>query len=331
MLTVVFVVAAGSLLAVASVARGVGGSAGLVRLLLGRFTRTGSVLETLQGRVCAEVKGQVVRFRTSGGRHVTPAGVRVLVHEENYRPLWVAKDAVRREVAAELSQVVEVNMPVTFKLLVFRDANARKGAPVVDVWFVGEEPLGPPARPDASGFTASAWVTPDAGVTPGRDHSDTRPGPQATAEPRPADAEPRWVTGDDPAGVHMPTGDDPAGVHMPTGDDPVAGDMVTHPVMTVTLLTPEGAVSAAGDELTLGRSPDCDLVLADSRVSRRHAVIRHAGEGATIELDHAARNGLVLNGRLCTAGQPMPLQDGASLRLFGDTAITAQLWLPVAR
>jgi hypothetical protein len=53
------------------------------------------------------------------------------------------------------------------------------------------------------------------------------------------------------------------------------------------LVAPRGA--------TIGRSRDCDIVLEDSSVSRRHAELRPGGDGWTIE-DLGSTNGVRVNG-----------------------------------
>ena len=53
------------------------------------------------------------------------------------------------------------------------------------------------------------------------------------------------------------------------------------------LLAPRGA--------TIGRSRDCDIVLEDSSVSRRHAELRPSGQGWTVE-DLGSTNGVRVNG-----------------------------------
>jgi hypothetical protein len=58
---------------------------------------------------------------------------------------------------------------------------------------------------------------------------------------------------------------------------------------------------------TVGRSRDCDIVLADSNVSRRHAELRPAGGGWTIT-DLGSTNGVRVNGRALTA--PATLASG---------------------
>jgi pSer/pThr/pTyr-binding forkhead associated (FHA) protein len=49
----------------------------------------------------------------------------------------------------------------------------------------------------------------------------------------------------------------------------------------------------AGQSYTVGRDPECDIVVADSRVSRRHAVVRFAPSGWTFE-DVGSANGTFL-------------------------------------
>jgi pSer/pThr/pTyr-binding forkhead associated (FHA) protein len=49
----------------------------------------------------------------------------------------------------------------------------------------------------------------------------------------------------------------------------------------------------AGQSYTIGRDPECDVVVTDSRVSRRHAVVRFAPNGWTFE-DTGSANGTFL-------------------------------------
>jgi hypothetical protein len=55
------------------------------------------------------------------------------------------------------------------------------------------------------------------------------------------------------------------------------------------VIPPGGAV--------VGRSRDCDVVLADANVSRRHAEIRPAADGAWTVADLGSTNGVTINGR----------------------------------
>jgi hypothetical protein len=70
------------------------------------------------------------------------------------------------------------------------------------------------------------------------------------------------------------------------------------------LLAPEGAV--------IGRSRDCDVVLDDSGISRRHAYIHPAAEGWAIE-DLQSTNGVLLNGERLRGAQPLRVGDRIEL------------------
>jgi hypothetical protein len=67
------------------------------------------------------------------------------------------------------------------------------------------------------------------------------------------------------------------------------------------------AVGAGG--ATIGRSRECDIVLADTNVSRRHAELRPLGDGWTVT-DLGSTNGVRVNGRDVRAHEPHPLQTG---------------------
>jgi hypothetical protein len=70
------------------------------------------------------------------------------------------------------------------------------------------------------------------------------------------------------------------------------------------VVAPGGAV--------LGRSRDCDIVLSDSNVSRRHAEIRPSGNGWLIQ-DLGSTNGVRVNGRAVDG--PHPIADGDRIEL----------------
>jgi hypothetical protein len=77
------------------------------------------------------------------------------------------------------------------------------------------------------------------------------------------------------------------------------------------LLLAEGkrvAIGAGG--AVIGRSRDCDVVLADSNVSRHHAEIRPDGAGGWTIADLGSTNGVRVGGRDLTAHQPHPLRSG---------------------
>lgn len=79
------------------------------------------------------------------------------------------------------------------------------------------------------------------------------------------------------------------------------------------LIAPDGA--------TIGRSRDCDVVLDDAGISRRHAEIRPTTDGWAIE-DLGSTNGVLVNGRELTGMQP--LHGGDRLEL-GSTEIVFEL------
>jgi two-component system, NtrC family, response regulator AtoC len=67
--------------------------------------------------------------------------------------------------------------------------------------------------------------------------------------------------------------------------------------------------------LSIGRDHDCDIVLRDPATSRRHALLRVAGEVSIEDLD--SRNGTRLGGARLAAGRPTPLGLGDSVQIGG--------------
>jgi DNA-binding response OmpR family regulator len=61
------------------------------------------------------------------------------------------------------------------------------------------------------------------------------------------------------------------------------------------------------DELTIGRGPECDIVIPDRQVSRVHARLRRGESGFVVE-DVGSKNGTHVNG--APVQGPHPLQDG---------------------
>ena len=63
----------------------------------------------------------------------------------------------------------------------------------------------------------------------------------------------------------------------------------------------------------IGRSRDCDVVLQDSNVSRRHAEIRPGAQGRWTVADLGSTNGVRVNGRDVESGHTQPLTAGDHL------------------
>ncbi len=68
----------------------------------------------------------------------------------------------------------------------------------------------------------------------------------------------------------------------------------------------------AGDVLTIGRSEDCDIVLPQRQVSRRHARISYQ-DGRYILEDLGSKNGTFVNGR--EVREPCILRDGDEIQI----------------
>ena len=79
------------------------------------------------------------------------------------------------------------------------------------------------------------------------------------------------------------------------------------------LLAPEGG--------TIGRSRDCDIVLDDVGISRRHADIRPSPDGWTVE-DLGSTNGVIVNGQEVRGAQPLHPGDRIEL---GSTEIVFEV------
>jgi hypothetical protein len=64
---------------------------------------------------------------------------------------------------------------------------------------------------------------------------------------------------------------------------------------------------------TIGRSRDCDIVLADANVSRRHAEVLPGAAGTWMVSDLGSTNGVVVNGRRITGYEPLAPGDRMAL------------------
>ncbi|QSQ22699.1 FHA domain-containing protein [Pyxidicoccus parkwayensis] len=87
---------------------------------------------------------------------------------------------------------------------------------------------------------------------------------------------------------------------------------VVEPLVFEVRPRPRGGVS----EVTVGRGPECDIVLSEPTVSRMHARFRqepHTGMWSVTDL--GSHNGTFQGGVLIVPGRPAPLFARASLRL----------------
>jgi hypothetical protein len=78
-------------------------------------------------------------------------------------------------------------------------------------------------------------------------------------------------------------------------------------------------IPVAGAPIRIGRAPECDLVLKDSRVSRRHARL-HARDGVLVLTDLGSSNGTRVNGHRVTE---VVLGAGDSISV-GDTTVVVE-------
>jgi hypothetical protein len=105
------------------------------------------------------------------------------------------------------------------------------------------------------------------------------------------------------------------------GEFLVASDMVEGEGggPTGSLVTPDGdRVQIALDPVTIGRSPDCDIVLNDQAISRQHAEVRREEDGFIL-VDLGSLNGTKVNGAGVKA--PRTLQDGDQIRIGAHTIV----------
>ena len=83
-----------------------------------------------------------------------------------------------------------------------------------------------------------------------------------------------------------------------------------------------GASAALAAGITLGRTPDNDVIVEDPTVSRVHATFSEEKQtGVWYVTDDGSHNGTWHDGTLLIPGRPTPLFDRASLR-FGDMLAT---------
>jgi len=77
---------------------------------------------------------------------------------------------------------------------------------------------------------------------------------------------------------------------------------------------------------SIGRAPNNQVVLADEKVSRKHALIHRQGDNEYWLVDLGSSNGSYLDGR--RVAQPMALHDGAVIRFGSSTLLFRQTAAP---
>lgn len=82
---------------------------------------------------------------------------------------------------------------------------------------------------------------------------------------------------------------------------------------------PARRIPVSGAPIRIGRAPECELVLKDSRVSRRHARL-HARNGVLVLTDLGSTNGTRVNGHRVTE---MVLGAGDRIHI-GDTSLVVE-------
>src|SRR6188472_2332043 len=78
------------------------------------------------------------------------------------------------------------------------------------------------------------------------------------------------------------------------------------------------AADVAGERFLVGRGSDCDLTLADTEASRRHALLRPQADGSVVLEDLGSTNGTYVNGQRISG--PVTLRGGERVRI-GETEL----------
>ena len=92
--------------------------------------------------------------------------------------------------------------------------------------------------------------------------------------------------------------------------------------MDAILTGPSGVTQLGQMGVTLGRTPENQVVVNDNKASSRHAEIRPSGQGYTIA-DLGSTNGTFVNGQRLEANMPRMLMPGDTIRI-GDMTYTYQ-------
>jgi hypothetical protein len=124
----------------------------------------------------------------------------------------------------------------------------------------------------------------------------------------------------EPTAWHPTNPDNPQTLHMPA--------TVAAPLEGSALAIGLEPVLRDATQITLGRSPSCDLVIEEGTVSQLHLVFRQAGDGWTVE-DPGSTNGSWLDGVRLEKAVQRKLAEGARLQaaqVLFTFASSAGLW-----
>jgi hypothetical protein len=110
--------------------------------------------------------------------------------------------------------------------------------------------------------------------------------------------------------------------HLIEGTMAIAGEMAGSARTPGLVLADGRRVPVGSNGLVIGRLPECDVVLADGNVSRRHAEIRASDGGAYVLSDLGSTNGTRVNGYPLTA--PRQLESGDEIAV-GNNVLRFEL------
>jgi Protein of unknown function (DUF3662)/FHA domain len=113
----------------------------------------------------------------------------------------------------------------------------------------------------------------------------------------------------------------PVNIELDIDDDLVEGTLglvaeMTRPDAASVVLADGRRVPIPDSGLTIGRLPECQIVVSDGNVSRRHAEIRASG-GQYVVSDLGSTNGTKVNGRQITG--PLQLESGDQVTVGSTT------------
>jgi hypothetical protein len=149
---------------------------------------------------------------------------------------------------------------------------------------------------------------------------DMRP----TVPPSPGPPVPRTAVYQRP--LAEPVAADESATQLVAADDADADEAAAAAVPLAALAIEAGPGSGrryevASRRVMIGRSRECDLVLADSNVSRQHAEVRRVGDGGYAIVDLGSTNGTEVNGRRAAEHR---LADGDRI-VLGSTTLRFEL------